>query len=261
MTLAAFKDKGGISKADIDDAIEYLNKNETCFIHYVIKNNAIYTKGYGKYQVCHTFSKFVSYRQHRKHYEKNSTSGHRLVGVLHHRIRSFYRDMSAFCCTRISIYVQYSFGSLVAHEHSWLQGFKKFLDDMLHSLSRKVKLPDAEFLLNLGDWPQVRRHDDEGTSQPARPVFAWCVVTVVVDCGGELEGRIDRKQLLWVGERDIRKRHERMGLYKRSGWRISVEFYLYTTCIHEPPIEKLSPFVRAGAPAPSTGIWCCLRTK
>jgi hypothetical protein len=48
---AAFKAKGGIARADIDRGVALLKKNDTCFIHYVIKDNTIYTKGYGKYQV------------------------------------------------------------------------------------------------------------------------------------------------------------------------------------------------------------------
>lgn len=53
------------------------------------------------------------------------------------------------------------------------QGFKKFLDNMLHSLARKVRLPDTEFLFNLGDWPQVKRVGDDGAITSPAPVFAW----------------------------------------------------------------------------------------
>jgi hypothetical protein len=48
---AAFIDKGGVTGEDIDRAVDMLKKNDTCFIHYVVKDNTIYTKGYGKYQV------------------------------------------------------------------------------------------------------------------------------------------------------------------------------------------------------------------
>jgi hypothetical protein len=53
------------------------------------------------------------------------------------------------------------------------QGFKAFLDDMLYSLARKVRLPDTEFLLNLGDWPQVTRTAANGEPTDPVPVFAW----------------------------------------------------------------------------------------
>lgn len=49
---AAFEAKGGIKREDLDDGIQLLKTNDTtCFIHYVIKDNEIYTKGYGKHQV------------------------------------------------------------------------------------------------------------------------------------------------------------------------------------------------------------------
>ena len=34
--------------------------------------------------------------------------------------------------------------------------FKMFVDGMLHSLLRKVKVPDVEFVFNVGDWPIER---------------------------------------------------------------------------------------------------------
>jgi hypothetical protein len=55
----------------------------------------------------------------------------------------------------------------------FFQGFKAFLDDMLYSLARKIRLPDSEFLLNLGDWPQIQRIDEDGVAVPPVPVFAW----------------------------------------------------------------------------------------
>ena len=30
-----------------------------------------------------------------------------------------------------------------------------FMDNILHSMIRKMKLPDIEFIINLGDWPLV----------------------------------------------------------------------------------------------------------
>lgn len=45
-------------------------------------------------------------------------------------------------------------------------GFNMFSDNILLSLSRKVKLPDMELVINLGDWPLVH-------NEPL-PVFSWC---------------------------------------------------------------------------------------
>ena len=46
--------------------------------------------------------------------------------------------------------------------------FKMFVDGMMHSLVRKVKLPDVEFVFNVGDWPIERDLADP------LPVFSWC---------------------------------------------------------------------------------------
>ena len=35
--------------------------------------------------------------------------------------------------------------------------FKMFVDGMLHSLVRKVKIPDIEFVFNVGDWVRVNQ--------------------------------------------------------------------------------------------------------
>ncbi|XP_063229957.1 protein O-glucosyltransferase 2-like [Bacillus rossius redtenbacheri] len=48
-------------------------------------------------------------------------------------------------------------------------GFKMFVDAILLSLARKVRLPDMEFFFNLGDWPLVKA--EQGHRDP---VFAWC---------------------------------------------------------------------------------------
>nr|XP_022907429.1 KDEL motif-containing protein 1-like isoform X2 [Onthophagus taurus] len=46
-------------------------------------------------------------------------------------------------------------------------GFKMFSDSILTSLVKKVKLPDLEFFVNLGDWPL--------TSEAKKfPIFSWC---------------------------------------------------------------------------------------
>uniref|UniRef100_A0A8C8S7Z0 Protein O-glucosyltransferase 3 n=1 Tax=Pelusios castaneus TaxID=367368 RepID=A0A8C8S7Z0_9SAUR len=50
--------------------------------------------------------------------------------------------------------------------------FKMFSDEMLLSLARKVRLPDVEFYLNVGDWPVEHRTVDD-TPGPI-PVISWC---------------------------------------------------------------------------------------
>lgn len=47
-------------------------------------------------------------------------------------------------------------------------GFNMFSDNILLSLVRKVKLPDMELVINLGDWPLVHKKDD------VLPIFSWC---------------------------------------------------------------------------------------
>ncbi|XP_072013889.1 protein O-glucosyltransferase 2-like isoform X2 [Amphiura filiformis] len=49
-------------------------------------------------------------------------------------------------------------------------GFKMFSDAFLTSLARKVRLPDAEFFINLGDWPLEKR---AATDSPL-PILSWC---------------------------------------------------------------------------------------
>jgi len=46
--------------------------------------------------------------------------------------------------------------------------FKMFVDGMVHSLLRKVKLPNMEFVFNVGDWPIEKNLDNP------LPVFSWC---------------------------------------------------------------------------------------
>nr|XP_057942703.1 protein O-glucosyltransferase 3 [Doryrhamphus excisus]XP_057942704.1 protein O-glucosyltransferase 3 [Doryrhamphus excisus]XP_057942705.1 protein O-glucosyltransferase 3 [Doryrhamphus excisus] len=48
--------------------------------------------------------------------------------------------------------------------------FKMFSDEILLSLTRKVRVPDVEFYLNVGDWPLETRSAD---SSPV-PVLSWC---------------------------------------------------------------------------------------
>ncbi|KAL8440364.1 hypothetical protein Efla_000252 [Eimeria flavescens] len=55
--------------------------------------------------------------------------------------------------------------------------FSRFSDMVFHQLAAKVKLPDVEFLLNVGDWPLVAK-----TWGDARvPVFSWCGSTETFD--------------------------------------------------------------------------------
>ncbi|KAM6937947.1 protein O-glucosyltransferase 3 [Xenentodon cancila] len=46
--------------------------------------------------------------------------------------------------------------------------FKMFSDEMLLSLTRKVRVPDVEFFINVGDWPLETR------TEGAVPIFSWC---------------------------------------------------------------------------------------
>ncbi|XP_023130993.2 protein O-glucosyltransferase 2 isoform X1 [Amphiprion ocellaris] len=49
-------------------------------------------------------------------------------------------------------------------------GFRIFMDAILLSLTRKVRLPDFEFFVNLGDWPLEKRKPTE----KIHPIFSWC---------------------------------------------------------------------------------------
>ncbi|XP_068170259.1 protein O-glucosyltransferase 3 [Antennarius striatus] len=46
--------------------------------------------------------------------------------------------------------------------------FKMFSDEILLSLTRKVKVPDVEFYMNVGDWPLETRRTD------SVPILSWC---------------------------------------------------------------------------------------
>ncbi|KAI5632585.1 glycosyl transferase family 90 domain-containing protein [Phthorimaea operculella] len=54
-------------------------------------------------------------------------------------------------------------------------GFNMFADNILLYLSRLVVLPDMEFVVNLGDWPLVKK----GT-EPL-PIFSWCGSDETID--------------------------------------------------------------------------------
>ncbi|VVC89633.1 unnamed protein product [Leptidea sinapis] len=47
-------------------------------------------------------------------------------------------------------------------------GFNMFVDNILLSMARKVRLPDLELVANLGDWPLVKK-----ITEPL-PIFSWC---------------------------------------------------------------------------------------
>ncbi|XP_051881576.1 protein O-glucosyltransferase 2 isoform X5 [Pristis pectinata] len=49
-------------------------------------------------------------------------------------------------------------------------GFRIFMDSILLSLTRKVKLQDVEFFVNLGDWPLEKRK----MTEKLHPIFSWC---------------------------------------------------------------------------------------
>uniref|UniRef100_A0A3Q3Q7P7 Glycosyl transferase CAP10 domain-containing protein n=1 Tax=Monopterus albus TaxID=43700 RepID=A0A3Q3Q7P7_MONAL len=53
--------------------------------------------------------------------------------------------------------------------------FKMFSDEMLLSLTRKVRVPDVEFYINVGDWPLETRRAD------AVPILSWCGSTDTQD--------------------------------------------------------------------------------
>ena len=48
--------------------------------------------------------------------------------------------------------------------------FKMFTDAFMLSLTRKVRLPDVEFISNLGDWPLEHRKPNDSPL----PIFSWC---------------------------------------------------------------------------------------
>ena len=55
-------------------------------------------------------------------------------------------------------------------------GFSMFADNALLWLARRARLPDVEFLVNLGDWPLVQRRQT-----PLLPVFSWCGSSATAD--------------------------------------------------------------------------------
>ncbi|XP_029991520.1 protein O-glucosyltransferase 3 [Sphaeramia orbicularis] len=57
--------------------------------------------------------------------------------------------------------------------------FKMFSDEMLLSLTRKVRLPDVEFYINVGDWPLETKRPD--ASPGPVPILSWCGSTETRD--------------------------------------------------------------------------------
>lgn len=47
-------------------------------------------------------------------------------------------------------------------------GFNMFADNILLAITRKVVLPEIELVINLGDWPLVRKGGE------ILPIFSWC---------------------------------------------------------------------------------------
>ncbi|KAG6457621.1 hypothetical protein O3G_MSEX010371 [Manduca sexta] len=54
-------------------------------------------------------------------------------------------------------------------------GFNMFSDNILLALLRKVRLPDVELVINLGDWPLIRQN-----AEP-HPMFSWCGSNDTID--------------------------------------------------------------------------------
>lgn len=52
-------------------------------------------------------------------------------------------------------------------------GFQMFVDAIFDALTRFVQLPDTEFIVNLGDYPLVKKGGVSRTHGPY-PIFSWC---------------------------------------------------------------------------------------
>lgn len=52
-------------------------------------------------------------------------------------------------------------------------GFNMFSDAILSALVRRVRLPDTEFFVNLGDWPLMKKRSVSEAHGPY-PIFSWC---------------------------------------------------------------------------------------
>lgn len=59
-------------------------------------------------------------------------------------------------------------------------GFSQFWEEFLKSLLRKTRIPDVEFIANLGDWPLADRSNRKNTVIKL-PIFSWCGSTDTYD--------------------------------------------------------------------------------
>lgn len=55
-----------------------------------------------------------------------------------------------------------------------------FVDAILLSITRKVMLPDLEILVNLGDWPLIKKEKISDVSKRI-PLISWCGSDVTWD--------------------------------------------------------------------------------
>ena len=69
-------------------------------------------------------------------------------------------------------------------------GFNMFSDSILKSILRRIKIPDVEFWMNLGDWPHQKL-----TSQKLAMIVSWCghqdMADIVVPTYDVIEGTVD----------------------------------------------------------------------
>lgn len=56
-----------------------------------------------------------------------------------------------------------------------------FADAILLSLTRKVKLPDLDFFMNLGDWPLNYKLENNNKPGKFLPIVSWCGSTKTND--------------------------------------------------------------------------------
>ncbi|CAI8019667.1 Protein O-glucosyltransferase 2 [Geodia barretti] len=68
-------------------------------------------------------------------------------------------------------FIHYSIvdGKVYAQSFGSITGFKFMSDMFLLSMANKMRLPDMELVVNLGDWPL-----DKAARMPLFPVFSWC---------------------------------------------------------------------------------------
>ena len=49
-----------------------------------------------------------------------------------------------------------------------------FVDSILLFIARRVRIPDIEILVNLGDWPLITDEIDLDGEKILIPMFSWC---------------------------------------------------------------------------------------